>query len=352
MNKNEFLGYIGTYTRGDSKGIYQFTLDIKAAEIKDIKVVAHVGSPTYLAISHDNQYLYSVARMDQLGGVAAFSINSETKKLDLVNMQIVEGASPCHLSVNQEKGMVVTANYHKGTVESYVINQEEGSINAASSIVQHYGSGLNKERQEKPHAHYVGSTPDQKYVIAIDLGMDQVITYEQSNEKLIEVHSLSVNPGSGPRHLVFHPNGKYVYVITELSSEVIVLMYDEQKGRFEEIQYISTLPETYSESNFGSAIHISSDGRFVYAANRGHNSIVIFHVNQNSGKLTFIETVSTEGDWPRDFILDPTERFIVVSNEKSSNLVLFSRNETTGQLIPLQSDVIVPEPVCVKFLYE
>lgn len=350
MNKNEFLGYIGTYTKGESKGIYRFTLDTKAGTIKDIKVVANIGSPTYLAISHDNQYLYSVVRKEQLGGVASFSINCETKNLDVINMQFLDGPSPCHLSMNQVDSIVVMANYHKGTIESYVINQEEGKINPATSIVQHSGSGPNKERQEKPHAHYVGFTPNQKYVAAIDLGIDKLITYKESDGKLTEVHSLSVNPGSGPRHLVFHPSGKYAYVITELSSEVIVLTYDEQNGRFEEIQYIPTLPQTYSGNNYGSAIHISSDGCFVYAANRGHNSIAIFHVNHNSGKLTFLETVSTEGDWPRDFVLDPAEKFIVVSNEKSSNLVLFSRNENTGQLTLLQSDVIVPNPVCVKFL--
>ncbi|MDZ5606371.1 lactonase family protein [Bacillus pseudomycoides] len=352
MNKDEFLGYIGTYTKGNSKGIYRFVLDIKAGTIKDIKVVANIGSPTYLSISHDNQYLYSVVRKDQSGGVAAFSFNSETKNLDIINMQISDGPSPCHLSIKQEDIAVVMANYHKGTIESYIINKEQGSINPVTSIVQHSGSGPNKERQEKPHAHYAGFTPDQKYVVAIDLGIDKLITYKESDGKLTEVHSLSVNPGSGPRHLAFHPSGKYAYVMTELSSEVIVLTYDEQNGSFEVIQYISTLPKKYSESNSGSAIHIASDGRFVYAANRGHNSISIFHVNQDSGKLTFVETVSTEGDWPRDFALDPTEKFVVVSNEKSSNLVLFSRNKSTGKLTLLQSDVRVPEPVCVKFLHD
>ncbi|KEK21951.1 lactonase family protein [Bacillus gaemokensis] len=352
MNKNEFLGYIGTYTKGTSEGIYRFVLDAKSAIIKDIKGVANVGSPTYLAISYDNQYLYSVAKTDQSGGIAAFSIHSETKNLDVINMQLLEGASPCHLNINQENGTVVAANYHKGTVESYVVNHEVGSINSAVSIVQHSGSGPNKERQEKPHTHYAGFTPDQKYVIAIDLGIDKLITYRENSGKLTEVHSLSVNPESGPRNLVFHPNGKFTYVMTELSSEVIVLTYDVEDGSFKELQYVSTLPKEYEGNNYGSAIHISSDGRFLYAANRGHNSIAVFRVNQDSGELILIEAVPTEGDWPRDFALDPTEKFIVVSNEKSSNLVLFSRNEFTGQLILLQSDVIVPGPVCVKFLHD
>lgn len=151
---------------------------------------------------------------------------------------------------------------------------------------------------------------------------------------------------------MFHPNGNYAYVLTELSSEVIVLTYDKQRGRFQQIQSISALPKAYGGSNYGSAIQISSDGEFIYAANRGHNSIAIFRVNQDSGKLTFLEAISTEGNWPRDFTLDPTEHFIIVVNERSNNLILFSRNKTTGQLTLVQSNVSVPSPVCVKFLHK
>ncbi|MDM5189425.1 lactonase family protein [Bacillus sp. DX4.1] len=350
MNKSKFFGYIGTYTKGDSKGIYSFTLDTETARILDVKEAAHLDNPTYLTISQDNQYLYSVIKKEESGGVAVYSINNQTKNLEALNTQLLEGAPPCHVSVDRKNRTVVTANYHKGTIESYLVNQENGTVSSATSIIEHKGSGPNKERQQKPHTHYAGFTPDEKYVVAIDLGIDKLITYEVNRGILTEVSNLSVNPGSGPRHLVFHPNEKYAYMMTELSSEVIVLTYNAEDGSFKELQYISTIPEEYNENNQGSAIHISSDGRFVYAANRGHNSIAVFSVNQDSSELVFVESIPTEGNWPRDFVLDPTGKFLVALNEKSSNLVLFSRNESTGKLTLLQSDVVVPDPVCMKFL--
>ena len=171
---------------------------------------------------------------------------------------------------------VFSANYHKGTVESYLLNAEDGSIQPAASIIQHEGSGPDP-RQEKPHVHYAGLTPDEKYLAAIDLGTDSLTTYEVSEEgKLSKVHLLPLKAGSGPRHLTFHPNGKFAYLMTEFSSEVIVLSYHSETGHFTEKQYISTLPVEFKENNQGSAIHISADGRFVYAGNRGHNSIAVF----------------------------------------------------------------------------
>lgn len=349
-DNKKFIGYVGTYTKENSEGIYTFTLDTEAKKISNVTLAAKLDNPTYVTINRNNQYLYSVVKEGEAGGVAAYSIDSHTGELKEKNRQVVEGASPCHISVDSKNRIVVTANYHKGTIESFVVNEENGTVNSASSIITHEGSGPNKERQEKPHAHYVGYTPDEKYVVGVDLGIDKLITYEIKDSALKEVSGVSVKPGSGPRHITFHPNGKYAYVMTELSSEVIVLTYNSEEGAFTELQYISTVPEEFDENSQGSAIHISSDGHFVYAANRGHNSIAVFSVDQNSGQLTFVEHTYTEGNWPRDFVLDPTEKFLVATNEKSHNLVLFSRDESTGKLTLLQSDVVVPEPVCVKFL--
>lgn len=352
MSKSSSLltGYVGTYTKGDSVGIYRFTLDAEQPQIKDVQVAAKLGNPTYLTISEDNRYLYSVIKDGESGGVAAYSILGETGELKLLNSQLTEGASPCHVSVDKENNHVVTAHYHRGTVELYKVNKENGKVAPASSIVQHEGSGPNKERQEKPHVHYSGFTPDEKYIAVIDLGIDKLITYANNDGVLEEVSSLSVKPGSGPRHLEFHPNGKYAYLMTELSSEVITLSYDNETGSFKEFQYISTIPTDFTENNQGSAIHVTADGRFVYVSNRGHNSIAVFSVNQESGELTFIEHTSTEGDWPRDFVLDPSERFVVASNQESGNLVLYKRNAATGKLELVQSDIALPYPVCVKFL--
>ncbi|OFE39300.1 6-phosphogluconolactonase, partial [Bacillus anthracis] len=265
-DNKEFIGYVGTYTKENSEGIYKFTLDTEAKKISNVTLAAKLDNPTYVTINRNNEYLYSVVKEGESGGVAAYSINSKTGELTEENRQVVEGASPCHVSVDSGNHTVVTANYHKGTIESFEVN-EDGTINPTTSIMAHEGSGPNKERQEKPHAHYAGYTPDEKYVVGVDLGIDKIITYEIKDSVLTEVNRLSVNLGSGPRHITFHPNGKYAYVMTELSSEVIVLTYNPAEGSFTELQYISTVPEEFDENNQGSAIHISSDGHFVYAGN-------------------------------------------------------------------------------------
>ncbi|MEH7514656.1 lactonase family protein [Gottfriedia acidiceleris] len=350
MNSNQkFVGYVGTYTKSESKGIYQFTLDTEKERITDVKAVAELGNPTYLTISEDNKNLYAVAKEGNLGGIAVYAIDENSGELKKLNEQLNEGASPCHISVDTGKQNIVTANYHKGTIELYKINQENGFASDVKSIMQHEGTGPNKDRQEKPHAHYSGYTLNEKYVVAIDLGIDKLITYKIENNSLIEVSSLTVKPGSGPRHITFHPNGKFAYIMTEISSEVIALKLKED-GSFTDLQYISTIPSDFTENNQGSAIHISKDGQFVYAGNRGHNSIAVFSVNQDTGKLELVEITSSEGNWPRDFVLDPSENYLVGSNEMSGNLVLYRRNKTTGKLTVIQSDVQIPEAVCVKFL--
>ncbi|RFU64865.1 lactonase family protein [Peribacillus glennii] len=343
-------GYIGTYTKGDSEGIYAFTLDTENGMLSKTSLAARLENPTYVTVSKDNRNLFAVVKEDASGGAAAYSLDEQTGELSLINSKVTEGASPCHIDVDRAKRNIVTANYHRGTVESYTIENEEGSLNATGSVIQHEGTGPDKERQEKPHVHYSGFTPDERYIAVVDLGTDRIVTYRLSDGKLTEVQSLNVKPGSGPRHLVFHPNGKYAYAMTELSNEVIVLAYNREEGSFEELQYISAIPNDFTENSQGSAIRISNDGRFVYAGNRGHDSIALFAVNQDSGELAFIEHTSTEGNWPRDFEIDPTGKFVVASNQESHNLVLFSRNEETGKLALLQSDITVPYPVCVTFL--
>jgi len=348
---NKYIGYIGTYTKGESKGIYSFTFDPHMAKIENIKVAAKLENPTYLAISKDKRYLYSVIKKGEDGGVAAFSISEEGTLTD-INSDVIAGSPPCYVSVDSQNRYVFSANYHKGLIDSRLINQEDGSIQPVVSVIKHKGSGPDP-RQEKPHSHYSELTPDEKYLAVVELGIDALITYSVEDDgTLTKANLLPLKAGSGPRHLVFHPNGKFAYIMTEFSSEVIVLTYYVKDGHFTEKQYISTLPAGFTENNQGSAIHISSDGRFIYAGNRGHNSIAVFSVNQESGELSFIEHTSTAGDWPRDFTLDPSEKFIVASNQESGNLTLFSRDENSGRLTLIQSDIAVPYPVCVKFLHD
>lgn len=342
----QYIGYIGSYTKKESQGIYRFTLDTVEKKIIDIDVAANLDNPTYLTISNDNQYVYAVSKEGDQGGITAFRITDDRGTLEKINSQSTEGSAPCHVSVDNRNKLVVAANYHTKKVEAFSTNLD-GSIEPPNAV-EHEGNGPH-ERQEKPHLHFSGFTPDEQFVVVVDLGSDTVTTYRPDGDVLQEVSVLTVKPGSGPRHIAFHPDGQYAYVMTELSNEIIVLKYHENEGTFEEVQYISTLPEDFTENSQGSAIHLSSDGKFVYVGNRGHNSIAIYRIKEDH-TLEFIEWTHTEGDWPRDFVLDPTGQFIVAANQETGTLVLFERDQEKGTLSLLQKNINAPEAVCVKFI--
>ncbi len=349
MTSTKWAGFVGTYTKGESEGVYSFVLDTEKEKIMNVQLVANLENPTYLAICNDNKNLYAVAKEGDQGGVVGFRIDENTHKLVELNKGFTAGSSPCYVATNSDGSLLTAAYYHRGTVELYTLN-EDGSLDELKSTVVHEGKGPNPERQEKPHTHYADFTPDEKYVVAVDLGIDQLITYEIVQNELVKKQTLSLHPGCGPRHLTFHPNGRYAYLMTEISSEVIVLEYHHEDGSFKELQYISTIPEDFQENNQGSAIHITSDGKFVYVSNRGHNSLAIFQADRETGMLSLVDFVSSEGDWPRDFILDPSENYLVGSNQESNNLVLYKRDKNSGKLTLLQKDVKVGHPVCVKFM--
>lgn len=342
-----YTGYLGTYTKKDSQGVYRFKLDTDRKEIMDVEPVAALDNPTYLAISRDNQYLYAVAKEGDKGGVTAFRLENNHESLEKVNSQATDGSHPCHLGIRSDNKLIAAANYHTKMVEAFKVNQD-GSLEAPVSR-EHEGNGPH-ERQEKPHLHYADFTPDEKYIIVVDLGSDTITTYQPYEDRLEEIFVLKTKPGSGPRHLTFHPNGKYAYVMTELSNEVIVLEYNEKAGTFKEVQYVSALPDDFQENSQGSAIKISSDGKFVYAGNRGHDSIAVYQVRDDY-TIELVEWTHTEGHWPRDFELDPSEQFIVASNQETGTLALFERDEESGRLSLLQKDIKAPEAICVKFLH-
>ncbi len=346
-NSHKYRGYIGTYTKGNSEGIYTFTFDAENGKVEDIKLAAKLTNPTYVAISKDNRYLYSVASKDNLGGVAAFSLNAASGDLQEINQETTEGPNPCHVQLDSRRQYLLASNYHRGTITAYTLNQENGQVNSQPSVIEHQG----KTPEQQPHTHYASFTPDEKFIVVVDLGIDQLLTYVLTDQTLQKVSQLELKPGSGPRHLVFHPSSTFAYIMTEYSSEVIVLQYDHENGTFSELQSISTIPADFTDNNQGSAIHISSDGRYIYAGNRGHNSIAVFAVDETTGSLTFVERVSSKGDWPRDFALDPSEKYIISSNQESENLVIYKRDPESGKLTLMQSDIQIPHPVCIKFLH-
>jgi 6-phosphogluconolactonase len=351
MSSKKLTAYVGTYTTGESKGIYRFNLDAETGKIDDIELAGEMGNPTYLAISKDNKYLYSVAKIENEGGIAAFSIFGSSGDLGLLNYQVTEGAPPCHLSLDSKNNYVLSANYHKGQIIAFPLNSD-GSIDNPSSEAFHKGSGPNEKRQNKAYAHYVSLTPDEKYVCAVDLGIDKMVVYEFKEGILTESEerTLTVRPGSGPRHLAFHPSNKFAYILTELTSEVIALEYSAADNTFRELQYAPALPEDFTGENLGSAIQVSPDGKFLYTSNRGHESIAVFKIDTDTGKVQCIQHVSTEGVHPRDFSLDPTGSYLIVANQNTNNLVPFKVDKETGKLTRTAEVVNIPSPVCIKFL--
>nr|WP_080876278.1 lactonase family protein [Oceanobacillus timonensis] len=345
MQMSKYFGYAGTYTRKTSQGVYRFTLDTEKEQLSAAKEAATLGNPTYLNFNENQDNLYAVAQEGDMGGVNAFRVDKTNGELQPVNGQLVEGNPPCYVEAGDN--MVVTGNYHKGTIGLH-FTYENGEVEQGY-FTQHEGSGPH-ERQEKPHVHFTGFTPDKKYIVVADLGTDRLVTYKVEDTSLVEVSTFYTNPGSGPRHIVFHPSKPIAYLITELTTEVIVLDYNSETGSFTEKQTILAKPADFKETNDASAIHITSDGKFLYTGNRGHNSITSFQVDENSGELTFLAFTPSGGEWPRDFVLDPTEKFLVATNQHSGNAVLFKRDVKTGELTEMDQVIDVPEAVCVKFL--
>lgn len=335
---------LGSYTKRDSKGIYSVELDTEKKELTHLISIIEEDNPTFLDKSNQH-VIYSVSKDGSLGGVASYKKETDGH-FTFLNRITEEGAPPCYVAVDEERQLVYGANYHKGVITSYQI-KSDGSL-SLSDRIEHKGSGPH-ENQTSPHAHYSDLTPDNR-LVACDLGNDTVYTYDVSTEgKLTEVAQFSAEPGVGPRHMVFHPNNQVAYLFGELSSEVIVLSYSPETGAFTQQQVISTLPDSYSEFNGGAAIRISKDGKFLYASNRGHNSLVVYNVSEDGLTLSLIQHISVEGDFPRDFDITPDQQFVCVANQNTDNLTLFERDDISGKLTLLQKDFYAPEIVCITF---
>ncbi len=335
---------LGSYTRATSEGIYQGILDTNTKSFKEVTLLQKEVSPTYLTLSKKSN-LYTVGACNEMGSLNSYTFSNG--KTNFLNAIAKEGAAPCYVAVDEKRQLVYSANYHQGTIRSYQI-QKDGSLVLADEVA-HTGSGPH-ENQEKAHVHYTDLTPN-GYLVSCDLGTDEVTTYDVSEDgKLTEIAKFKAQAGTGPRHLVFHPNGEVAYLIGELANTVTVLNYFSD-GHFEEVMTLSTLPENFKEFSAGGAIRISADGKFLYASNRGHNSLIVFAVSENGQHLTTQQIISSHGDFPRDFDLDETGKFLVCTHQKSGDLSLFEVNESTGELTFIDNSVNAPEAVCVHFYH-
>ncbi|MGM0125317.1 6-phosphogluconolactonase [Enterococcus sp. AZ194] len=332
---------LGTYTRRVSEGVYSITLDTEKGELQNLALATKEDSPTYVTRSQAKR-VYTITSIDGKGGASAY-----TPEFEFLNAVTEEGAPLCYVAVDETRQLLYGANYHKGEVNVYRI-LENGSIEASDSVYHVEATGPHAN-QDKPHVHYTDLTPDNRLAVC-DLGTDGVYTYDVSEDgKLTKVAIYQAEPGTGPRHLAFHPNGKIAYLFGELDSTVTVLAYDATNGTFTKLQKLSTLPEDFAEFNGGAAIRVSTDGRFLYASNRGHNSIAVYEINEEGQEISLIQLISTEGDFPRDFNLNPSNEFLVCANQNTDNLTLYRRNAKNGKLEMIQKDIFAPECVCVYF---
>lgn len=345
--------YVGTYTSGKSEGIYIYRMNMSTGELKHFNTVKGVVDPSFLAIDRHRRRLYAVNEVEQFAGkpsgaLSAFSIDQQSGNLSFLNQQPTLGGAPCHLIVDKTGRFVLVANYTGGNISVLPI-KADGSLGVATDMVQHHGSSVNKERQEGPHAHCIELDSSNRYAFAVDLGLDKVMIYkfDAKNGKLVPNKEAQLKPGDGPRHLTFHPNGKYAYVINELTNSVTAFTYAKATGTLKETQTVSTLPKDFSAANTTAELAVSPSGRFLFGSNRGHDSIVGFAIDQSTGKLTFIEHVPTQGKTPRHFTIDPTGTFLLVANKDSDTIVSLRINPATGRLDSTGHVAQVPTPVCL-----
>jgi len=356
---NDDLLYVGTYTEGGrTDGIYLVRFDRRTGKLRRVGAVAAGANPSFLAIHPNGRTLYAVNEVEKYdgkasGAVSAFAIANDTGALTRRNEQPSEGGAPCFVSVDRSGRVVLVANYAGGSVAALPI-EADGSLAAPTHVAHHTGSGPNAERQEAPHAHCIVPDPSNRFALSADLGADRVFVYrldlESKSLRRVESGDAVTRAGAGPRHIAFHPTRPFVFVTNELDSTVATLRFDAERGALSPLDTRSTLPAGWKGTNYPADIHIASTGRTLYASNRGHNSIAVFSVAAATGALTLDQVVSTDGDWPRNFGLDPSGRWLLVANQKSDSVVVFARDQKTGRLTPTRERIALPSPVCLRFL--
>jgi 6-phosphogluconolactonase len=363
--KREYLVYVGTYTEepgSKSKGIYAYRFDPDTAELTSIGLAAETTNPSFLAVHPNHQFLYAVNETSNYkgqksGAVSAFAIDRATGKLTLLNQVASKGADPCYISVDKTGKYVLVANYTGGSVAVFPV-LPDGQLGEATAFLQHSGHGADPERQEGPHAHSIDLSADNRFAIVDDLGLDETLVYKFDdkngslalNDPLIYTTLAKADPGAGPRHFVFSPNGKFGYVINEVQSSVSVFSYGSTEGVLRRVQTISALPEGFSGHKEAAEIQVHPSGKFLYASNRGHDSIAVFAIDPDKGTLTLIEYAPTKGQTPRSFEIAPGGSLLFAENEKSNNIVVFSIDAKTGRLTPTGKVLEIAEPVCLKFV--
>jgi 6-phosphogluconolactonase len=335
--------------------IEAYHFDVDSGALTRIAVAAEIAHPSFFAISPNHRFLYAITEghgKDD-SSVSAFSIDAAGGKLTLLNTQPAGGAGPCYVEVDAGGKNALIANYGSGSVAVYPLTSA-GTLNPMSAFVQDQGSSVDPDRQTGPHAHCIVTDPTDRFAMVCDLGLDKVLVFRfkpaAGSLQASDPAFVATKPGAGPRHIAFHPNGRWAYVITEMGSTINAYSYKARRGTFQEIQSESTLPKDFAGKNTGAEVAVHPSGKFVFCSNRGDNSIAVFRCNPDTGRLTFVERASTGGKTPRQFEIDPTGAWLIAANQDSDNVVVFRIDNATGHLQPVGDAVHTDNPMCVKFL--
>jgi 6-phosphogluconolactonase len=347
---SDHLIYLGTYTRTTSKGIYALRLDSRTGELSAPVLVAETANPSFLALSPDRSHLYAVSESSTMA--VPFATDLATGQLRPLQAQDSGGKAPCHLVVDRTERTLVLAHYHSGIVAALPI-ASDGTLGAPGSVIQHRGQSVDPSRQDSPHVHSVTLSPDNRFVLVCDLGLDRVFTYalDPATAKLTPgaVPFVATAPGVGPRHAAFTPDGRHVFVINEMGSTLVSYRYDKVTGALSPVDTQSTLPAGFTGDSSTAEVRVHPNGRFVYGSNRGHDSIAIFAFDPATGRLKPAGHVLTGGRTPRNFALSPDGAWLVAANQNSDSLRVFRVDPQTGTLTPAAGQASVPSPVCVLF---
>ena len=366
---NEMLVYVGTYTEsirfgsgkvleGKGEGIYRYRMHPATGALEFDSKTTGVVNPSYIAVDPTQRFLYAVNELKTYedkptGTVSAFAVDSRSGKLEFLNKQLTHGTDPCHVVVDGKSRYIFVANFMSGSVCVLPV-RKDGSLGEATDFVQHLGSSVDPVRQRGPHAHSVTLDKAGRFAFVPDLGLDKLMVYAFDRTRgMLEPHAvpwIKVKPGAGPRHVALHPSGRFAFLINELDSTVTALSFRGKKGVFKELQVVPTLPAGFQGESTCADVQVAPSGRFVYASNRGHDSLVIYRIDGRTGRLAYVGHQSTQGKTPRQFEIDPTGRFLLVANQDTDRVVTFRIDPQTGNLAPTGQVVQVPTPVCVKFL--
>jgi 6-phosphogluconolactonase len=359
--KAKYIVYVGTYTvKTTSKGIYAFDFDATTGKLTPMGLVAETTNPSFLALHPNGRFLYAVNEVgdyqgQKSGAVSAFAIDPASGKLTLLNQVATRGADPCYISLDKTGNHVLVANYNGGSVIVFPV-LADGRLGEATTFIQHEGHSVNPQRQQGPHAHMIETSPDGRFALAADLGLDELLVYRYDAAKGTLAPNdppyAKVTPGAGPRHFAFDPSGRFVYLLNEMETSVTAFSYEATSGVLRELQTESMLLKDAWARNTSAEIAVHPSGRFLYASNRGYENIAIFAIAPQKGTLTYVEQVSSQGEVPRNFAIDPTGSYLLAANQGSNNLVVFRIDTASGNLTPTGQELAIPSPVCIVFRAE